>query len=238
MNKLSVLPIAAMFALVISSCKETKIQNVKMENSADSLSYAIGINIGESFKEQKITEVNTDLMAAVIRAILTDDTIGLKMNDSSSLAFLNSYMRKKAEIESAKAKKEGEDWLAANAKKEGVMVTPSGLQYKIISSGTGATPVDGDQVTVHYTGKFIDGEIFDSSVRNGQPVTLGVNGFMQGFSEALKMMKVGDKWNIYIPSELGYGPAGYQGFIPPNAVLEFELELLGVIPAGTVPATK
>lgn len=227
-----------MFALVISSCKETKIQNVKMENSADSLSYAIGINIGESFKEQKITEVNTDLMAAVIRAILTDDTIGLKMNDSSSLAFLNSYMRKKAEIESAKAKKEGEDWLAANAKKEGVMVTPSGLQYKIISSGTGATPVDGDQVTVHYTGKFIDGEIFDSSVRNGQPVTLGVNGFMQGFSEALKMMKVGDKWNIYIPSELGYGPAGYQGFIPPNAVLEFELELLGVIPAGTVPATK
>jgi len=238
MNKLTVLPIAALFAVVISSCKETKIQNVKMENGADSLSYAIGINIGESFKEQKITEVNTEIMAAVIKAILTDDTLNLKMTDSSSLAFLNTYMSKKAELETAKAKKEGEDWLAANAKKEGVITTPSGLQYKIITSGTGVSPVDGDQVVVHYTGKFIDGEIFDSSAKNGQPVTYPVTGFMKGWTEALKMMKVGDKWNLYIPSELGYGPAGYQGFIPPNAALEFEVELLGVIPAGTEPETK
>jgi len=238
MNKLTVLPIAALFAVVISSCKETKIQNVKMENGADSLSYAIGINIGESFKEQKITEVNTEIMAAVIKAILTDDTLNLKMTDSSSLAFLNTYMSKKAELETAKAKKEGEDWLAANAKKEGVITTQSGLQYKIITSGTGVSPVDGDQVVVHYTGKFIDGEIFDSSAKNGQPVTYPVTGFMKGWTEALKMMKVGDKWNLYIPSELGYGPAGYQGFIPPNAALEFEVELLGVIPAGTEPETK
>ena len=238
MNKLTVLPIAALFAVVISSCKETKIQNVKMENGADSLSYAIGINIGESFKEQKITEVNTEIMAAVIKAILTEDTIGLKMNDSSSLAFLNTYMRKKADIETAKAKKEGDDWIAAKAKEDGVIATPSGLRYKIITSGTGATPVDGDQVVVHYTGKFIDGEIFDSSVRNGQPVTHPVNGFMAGWTEALKLMKVGDKWTLYIPSQLGYGPAGYQGFIPPNAALEFEVELLGVIPAGTQPVTK
>ncbi len=238
MNKLTVLPIAALFAVVISSCKETKIQNVKMENGADSLSYAIGINIGESFKEQKITEVNTEIMAAVIKAILTDDTLNLKMTDSSSLAFLNTYMSKKAELETAKAKKEGEDWLAANAKKEGVITTPSGLQYKIITSGTGVSPVDGDQVVVHYTGKFMDGEIFDSSAKNGQPVTYPVTGFMKGWTEALKMMKVGDKWNLYIPSELGYGPAGYQGFIPPNAALEFEVELLGVIPAGTEPETK
>ncbi len=230
MNKFTVLPLAALFVVVISSCKETKIQNVTMKNGADSLSYAIGVNIGKSFKEQKITEVNTDMMAAVIHAILTDDTLGLKLNDSTSLAFLNTYMRKKSDMEAANDKKKGDDWLAANAKNEGVKTTPSGLQYKVITSGSGEMPVSGDTVIVHYTGKFIDGEIFDSSVRNGQPLTYPVDQFIKGWSEGLKMMKVGDKWNLYVPSELGYGPAGFQGFIPPNAALEFEVELLKVIP--------
>ncbi len=232
MKKSFLLVIVAGMAMILNSCKETKIQNVKMENNADSLSYAIGVNIGESFKEQKITEVNTEIMAAVIKAILTDDTIGLKMNDSSSLAFLNGYMVKKQEMEMEKSKEEGKKWLEDNAKKTGVVVTPSGMQYQVLSSGTGISPVSGDLVVINYEGKFITGEIFDGNKGSGQPVTHPVDDFVKGFSEALKMMKEGDKWNVYIPQELGYGPGGYQGFIPPYSTIIFELELLKVLPGG------
>ncbi len=235
MKKIILLPVVALFAVVITSCKETKIQNVTMKNTADSLSYAIGINIGQSFKEQKITDINTDMMADVIHAIITEDTVGLKLTDSTALAFLNTYMKKKAEAETAIKKEEGTKWLEEMAKKPGVKKTASGMYYQVITSGTGATPVDGDQVTVHYTGKFSDGKEFDSSIKRGQPAILLVNQFMPGMTEGLKMMKEGDKWNLYIPSELGYGPEGYQGFIPPNAALEFEVELLKVTPAGSLP---
>lgn len=235
MKKSMMFMVVAGAAMILSSCKETKIQNVKMENAADSLSYAIGVNIGQSFKQQEITEVNTELMANVIKAILNGDTLGLKMNDSSSMAFLNTYMRKKQEMEMEKSKVEGEKWLEDNAKKPGVVVTPSGLQYSIIKSGNGISPVDGDLVTIHYTGKFIDGEEFDGSVKGGEPVTHPVNDFVKGWQEGLKMMKEGDKWNLFVPSELGYGPGGFQGFIPPNATLIFELELIKVSKPGETP---
>lgn len=238
MKKSWLLVVVAGMAISFTSCKETKIQNVKMENNADSLSYAIGVNIGESFKEQEITEVNTELMAAVIKAILNDDTLGLKMNDSSSLAFLNNYMVKKQEMEMEKTKQEGVAWLAENAKKPGVVVTPSGLQYQVLQSGTGISPVDGDKVVVNYTGKFIDGEVFNSSLESGQPATFYVNEVMKGWSDGLKMMKEGDKWNLFIPQEMGYGPGGFQGFIPPYATLVFEVELVKVLKAGTFPEDK
>ncbi|HRF77318.1 MAG TPA: FKBP-type peptidyl-prolyl cis-trans isomerase N-terminal domain-containing protein, partial [Chitinophagales bacterium] len=183
MKKSVLLMVFAGAAMLMFSCKETKIQNVKMENSADSLSYAIGVNIGQSFKQQEITEVNTELMATVIKAILNGDTIGLKMNDSSSMAFLNTYMRKKQEMEMEKDKEEGKKWLEENAKKSGVVVTPSGLQYSVIKSGNGISPVDGDTVTIHYVGKFIDGEEFDNSIKSGQPVTYPVNDFIKGWTE-------------------------------------------------------
>jgi len=232
MKKSFLLVIVAGMVIIFNSCKETKIQNVKMENNADSLSYAIGVNIGKSFKEQKITEVNTEIMAAVIKAILNDDTLGLKLNDSSSLAFLNNYMVKKQEMEMEKSKEEGKKWLEENAKKPGVVVTPSGMQYQVITSGTGISPVDGNLVIINYEGKFISGEIFDGTKGSGQPITHPVNEFVKGFSEALKMMKEGDKWNVFIPQELGYGPGGYQGFIPPYSTIIFEIELIKVLPAG------
>ncbi|MFI5172075.1 MAG: FKBP-type peptidyl-prolyl cis-trans isomerase [Chitinophagales bacterium] len=238
MKKIILIPVAAMLALIISSCKETKIQNVTMKNAADSLSYAIGINIGQSFKEQKITDVNTDMMADVIKAIITDDTIGLKLNDSTALVFLNNYMRKKGDAELAEKKAEGEKWLAEIAKQPGIQTTPSGLMYKVVNSGSGASPKDGDQVSVNYIGRFSNGEEFDSSIKNGQPSTFNINEVIPGWTEGLKMMKEGDKWNLYIKSELAWGPAGYQGFIPPNAAVQFEVELLKVIPAGTEPDEK
>ncbi|MFZ1633583.1 MAG: FKBP-type peptidyl-prolyl cis-trans isomerase [Chitinophagales bacterium] len=236
MKKSVMLLVVAGVAMIFTSCKETKIQNVKMENASDSLSYAIGVNIGQSFKEQEILDVNTEVMAAVIKAILSGDTTALKMNDSSSLAFLNNYMRKKQELKIETDKQAGLKFLEENAKKPGVVVTPSGLQYNVISSGTGISPVDGDMVSIYYSGKFINGEEFDGNIGSGQPATLGVNDWITGLSEALKMMKEGDKWHLVVPSELAYGPGGYQGFIPPYSTLVFEVEMLKVTKGGDKPA--
>lgn len=215
--------------LLSFSCENTKkIQDVKVENASDSLSYALGVNIGESMKQQKLTEVNTEIMAAAIQAVLNDDTTALIMRGDSALTCINKYMMKKRDEEALKTKEEGIKFLEENGKKPGVITTASGLQYEVMKSGTGISPVANEQVTVHYTGKFIDGKVFDSSVDRGQPATLPVNGFNKGFAEALHLMKEGDKWLIVIPSDLAYGPTGAGNVIPPNATLIFELELLKV----------
>lgn len=222
------------------SCENTKkIQDVKVENASDSLSYALGVNIGESMKQQKLTEVNTEIMAAAIQAVLNDDTTALIMRGDSALMCINKYMMKKRDEEALKAKEEGMKYMEENGKKAGVTTTASGLQYEVLQSGTGISPTaDNDQVTVHYTGKFINGEVFDSSVKRGQPATLPVNGFNKGFAEALKLMKEGDKWLVTIPSDLAYGPTGAGGVIPPNATLIFELELIKVTKASDVPGQE
>lgn len=122
----------------------------------------------------------------------------------------------------------GETFLAENAKKEGVKTTASGLQYKVINSGTGASPKATDMVKVHYHGTLIDGTVFDSSVQRGEPISFPVSGVIPGWVEALQLMKVGDKWQLYIPARLAYGENSPTPAIPPNSVLLFEVELLGV----------
>ena len=134
----------------------------------------------------------------------------------------------KAKVAGDKNLKEGETFLAENAKKDGVKSTASGLQYKVLKSGSGATPKSSDEVKVHYHGKLIDGTVFDSSVDRGEPVTFPVTGVIPGWVEALQLMKVGDKWQIYLPSKLAYGAQGAGGKIGPNAVLVFDVELLGI----------
>jgi FKBP-type peptidyl-prolyl cis-trans isomerase FklB len=126
-----------------------------------------------------------------------------------------------------KFRKGGVEFLERNKKEAGVSTTPSGLQFKVINSGTGKVPIATDRVTVHYTGKLIDGTIFDSSVQRGQPSTFAVNGVIRGWTEALQLMHEGDKWILYIPQELGYGANG-SGRIPPYAALVFEVELIKV----------
>ena len=123
---------------------------------------------------------------------------------------------------------EGSSFLIENAKKEGVITTSSGLQYEIISNGTGATPSESDKVTVHYHGTLLDGTVFDSSVDRGQPATFPVNGVIPGWVEALQLMNVGSKYKLYIPSDLAYGERGAGGAIGPNATLIFEVELLSI----------
>jgi FKBP-type peptidyl-prolyl cis-trans isomerase FklB len=122
----------------------------------------------------------------------------------------------------------GEAFLAANAKKDGVITTASGLQYKVMKSGTGDSPKLADKVKVHYHGTLIDGTVFDSSVQRGEPITFPVGGVIPGWVEALQLMKVGDKWQLFIPAKLAYGDQSPSPAIPPNSVLIFEVELLGI----------
>ena len=122
----------------------------------------------------------------------------------------------------------GDAFLAENAKKEGVISTASGLQYKVLKSGTGASPKPTDTVKVHYQGTLIDGTIFDSSIQRGQPITFPVTGVIPGWVEALQLMKVGDKWQLFIPAKLAYGDQSPSPAIPPNSVLIFEVELIDI----------
>jgi FKBP-type peptidyl-prolyl cis-trans isomerase FklB len=179
--------------------------------------------LGTSIKSAGIT----DLKSPVFMNAITDVNSGktLTMTVEQANMFLNEYMgqltMKKAleNIEKSKA------FMQENAKKEGVKTLPSGLQYKVIEEGQGNSPVDTSFVTVHYTGTLINGEVFDSSVERGEPASFPVNGVIPGWTEALKLMKPGSKWILFLPPELAYGEAGTRG-IDPNTVLIFEVQLI------------
>lgn len=128
----------------------------------------------------------------------------------------------------AEQKEAAHQWMLENEKKENVVALPSGLQYEVLTPGTGATPKANNRVTVHYEGSLTNGKVFDSSYKRGQPATFGVGQVISGWTEALQLMPMGSKWRLYIPPDLGYGERGAGGSIPPNAVLIFDVELLGI----------
>jgi FKBP-type peptidyl-prolyl cis-trans isomerase FklB len=202
-------------------------------------SYAIGIDIGRGMKSQGL-EVDSAMLAKG----LADGLGGGKslLSDKELQATLIQLKRDAAANLADKNKKEGAAFLAENKKKEGVKTTASGLQYKALRDGKGATPRATDIVTTHYRGTFLDGTEFDSSYRRNEPTKFPCNRVIKGWTEALQMMKVGDKWQLFIPSELAYGEQGMGEDIPPNATLVFELELLDTkaAPAGgaTLPPPK
>ncbi|MFO1462061.1 MAG: FKBP-type peptidyl-prolyl cis-trans isomerase [Verrucomicrobiota bacterium] len=195
------------------------------------LSYALGADIGNNLKRQEI-DVDPKLLAAGIAdAINGKSALSTNQIREVMMEFRNQMMAKmqaKQDEESKKAQAAGEAFLAANAKKEGVKTTPSGLQYKVVKAGSGKTPTAADTVKVHYHGTLTDGTVFDSSVDRGEPVTFPVNGVIPGWTEALQLMKVGDKWQLVIPSKLAYGEQGAGEKIAPNSVLVFDVELLGI----------
>jgi FKBP-type peptidyl-prolyl cis-trans isomerase FklB len=194
-------------------------------------SYAVGLDIGGGFKRQEI-DIDANALAAGVADALAGKPA---LNEAELRAALEELraqiMGKIAERQRAvgeKNLKDGEAFLAANAKKEGVKTTASGLQYKVLKSGTGKTPKATDTVKTHYHGTLIDGSVFDSSVERGEPVTFPVNGVIPGWQEALQLMKVGDKWQLYVPSKLAYRDQGAGPKIGPNATLIFDVELLGI----------
>ena len=200
----------------------------------DKLSYALGMSMGHNFKGTGIKTLNSADFAAGVASVY--DGVKPEMTFDEAKRIVNEYFAKlEAEMQAEAAKqgevnrKNGEAFLSENAQREGIKVTESGLQYEVLVSGKGDSPKASDNVEVHYTGKLIDGTVFDSSVERGVPASFGVTQVIPGWVEALQLMHEGDKWRLYIPSDLAYGPNGAGGVIGPNMTLIFDVELLRVI---------
>jgi FKBP-type peptidyl-prolyl cis-trans isomerase FklB len=200
----------------------------------DKLSYALGMSMGHNFKGTGIKTLNSADFAAGVASVY--DGVKPEMTFDEAKRIVNEYFAKlEAEMQAEAAKqgevnrKNGEAFLTENAKRDGIKVTESGLQYEVLESGKGDSPKASDNVEVHYTGKLIDGTVFDSSVERGVPASFGVTQVIPGWVEALQLMHEGDKWRLYIPSDLAYGPNGAGGVIGPNMTLIFDVELLRVI---------
>ena len=217
-----------------AAVKPTKKGGPALKSSLDTVSYALGVNIGSSLRENlntfpKATD-NIKIMAEIFVRALKGDTAGLIMDNAAAEACIQTYVMAAQQKENEARKAEGEKFLAANKSKAGVKTTESGLQYKIIKEGDGGEkPTDADRVKVHYTGKLLDGKVFDSSVERGEPAEFGVTQVIRGWQEALKLMTKGEKLQVWIPSDLAYGTGGAGEMIRPNSTLEFEIELLDII---------
>ncbi len=201
---------------------------VDLSNDSTKFSYALGLEIGGSI-EKLGAEINMDAFVKGLNDTLNG--VAALLTAEEALEIKRQYFQKLQQEKQAAAQKESNDYLAANKKKEGVITTESGLQYEVLQEGTGdAMPTLEDQVKVHYTGTFLDGKEFDSSYKRGQPTTFPVTGVIPGWTEALQLMKVGSKFRIVVPPNLGYGERGAGRTVPPNSTLVFEMELLEILP--------
>lgn len=197
----------------------------KLKTNIDSISYALGSLIGTDLKGGGFSEINYKIMSAAMERAMKGDS--LLMDKMQSNAVLQAAAMVEMNKKAAENNKINSAFLEKNKTAPGVVTTASGLQYKILKAGTGSKPTSDQRVKVHYTGKLLDGKVFDSSVERGEPAVFGVTQVIPGWVEALQLMTVGSKWELYIPSDLAYGPQGNQG-IPGNSLLIFEVELLGI----------
>lgn len=202
-----------------------------LKNPQTRTSYAIGMDIASSLKRSELDLEPAALAAGLIdaltgKAALTDEEVKAVIDQFRQE--MSAKMAAKQNEAGAANQKLGDEFLAANGKKEGVKTTASGLQYKVIQSGSGKQPKASDTVKTHYHGTLISGEVFDSSVERGEPVEFPVNGVIPGWQEALQLMHVGDKWQLFVPASLAYGEQGAGSRVGPNSTLIFEVELLEV----------
>lgn len=210
--------------------------SIQLKDDKDKVSYSIGLDMGATFKKSKI-----DVNSAALLAGLNDAISGAKpqLNEEQVKTVMTNFQSQMMEKQTSANKEaatkntaEGEKFLAENKTKEGVKTTASGLQYKVIKEGSGASPKETDTVEVNYAGKLIDGKEFDSSYKRGQSISFPVNGVIKGWTEALQLMKPGSKYQLFIPGNLAYGERGAGADIGPNATLIFDVELIGVKSAG------
>ena len=193
----------------------------------DKVSYALGNGIGRQLADMGANDIVTEDFAAAMKDVLTGAE--LKIDEAEAQALVQEYLQKKGEEKVKAVKAEGENFLAENAKKEGVVTLPSGLQYQVLKEGNGKSPKATDQVKCHYEGTLINGKIFDSSYRRNEPATFPLNGVIAGWTEGLQLMKEGAKYRFFIPFNLAYGTRGAGQDIPPYAALIFDVELIEVI---------
>lgn len=203
------------------------------DKQLDRISYALGLSMGNNFRSSGIQTLDIHDFADGVAAVFSGETPKMTYDEAKEeiRKFFTAMEEKQKEAAAQMAKvneEAGAAFLGENGKRPEVKTTASGLQYEVIEEGTGAMPKAGDQVTVHYTGKLIDGTVFDSSVERGEPATFGVTQVIPGWVEALQMMKEGAKWRLFIPSNLAYGPNGAGNVIGPNATLIFDVELIKV----------
>ncbi len=214
------------------ACQGNSQEKTELKTQKDSVSYAIGLDIGQRLKQQSV-DANPDLIARGIKDASTGGKPLLTEQQAQSVmgAFQQQLVAKRDSMNKVigeKNKKDGEAFLAENKKKDSVVTLPSGVQYKVLKMGTGKKPKADQTVSVQYRGTLVDGTEFDSSYKRGEPITFQVGGVIKGWTEALQLMPVGSKWQLFIPSDLAYGERGAGQTIPPNSTLIFEIELLSI----------
>ena len=203
-------------------------QKVNKTISMDSISYSLGVLMAQNIQQMGLDHINTQDMKLAMDDVFKGGALSIDKEKAQML--LQQKMAEINEQKSAGSIAEGKKFLEENSKKPGIVTLPSGLQYEVIKAGTGVSPSLTDKVQTHYEGRLIDGKIFDSSYKRGEPATFGVNQVIKGWTEALQLMKEGDKWRLYIPQDLAYGERGAGSDIPPYSALIFDVELLKVNP--------
>ncbi|CAM3826856.1 FKBP-type 22 kDa peptidyl-prolyl cis-trans isomerase [Pseudomonas reidholzensis] len=218
----------ALVSLVLAGCDQ-QASSPELKTPAQKASYGIGLNMGKSLAQEGMEDLDSKAVALGIEDAVSKKEPRLK---DEELVEAFTALQKRAEERLTKASEEaasaGKKFLEENAKKQGVVTTPSGLQYEVVKKADGPQPKASDVVTVHYEGKLIDGKVFDSSVERGSPIDLPVSGVIPGWVEGLQLMHVGEKYKLYIPAELAYGAQSPSPLIPANSVLVFDLELLAI----------
>ena len=195
-------------------------------NATDSASYSFGFKIAQGLKSDGVTTLNYELLSKAMKDVFNGDSTLL--NDEQSSKAISVFLEAKSKEKNAAVIAEGKNFLEENKKKAGVTTLPSGLQYEVITAGTGPKPKAEDEVTVHYKGTLVSGKQFDSSYDRGEPITLQLNRVIPGWTEGVQQMSVGSKYKLYIPYDLGYGERGAGGDIPGYSTLIFDIELIKI----------
>lgn len=225
-------------AMIMASCSNKTAQktDVKLETELDSVCYAMGLDIGGNIKSSGMDKINTDALTKGFNDAFSD--VQPLMEKEKLQMFLQGYFMKMRQQKVEKNLKEANEWMEKNKTKTGVITLPSGLQYQVITEGTGPVPTAESTVKTNYKGTLVDGRVFDSS-EGKEPITFKVGGVIKGWTEALQMMKVGSKWKLFVPPVLGYGENPRPGgIIEANNVLIFELELIDIVKDQGTPQPK
>ena len=214
------------FLIIANLITNLNMSAQKLNNEIDSVSYSLGVNIGENIKTQ-FPNIDIKNFEAAIKDVL-DDSKEPTVSGADAQKTIQAYFTKQQAKASESVVEEGKKFLAENGKKENIITLESGLQYEVIKSGDGTKPTLNDQVTTHYHGTLLDGTVFDSSVERGQPASFPVSGVIKGWTEALQLMNVGSKWRLFVPYDLAYGEKGAGPQIGPFTTLIFEVELISI----------
>jgi len=227
---LFLLPVSVCFGQAkkpVSKTKSIPANSATAMSSTDSLSYAIGVQVAEYYKTEGVEKINAEYVKKAFNDVYTNKPLAISEEECNMniQQKLQQFMAQKISA----VKEAGIKFLEENKKRPGVVTLPDGLQYEIITKGTGPIPTATDTVQANYIGTLLDGKEFDNSYKRGQPLTIPVSGVIRGWTEALELMPVGSKWKLFIPSDLAYGDRGAGGAIPGGATLIFEIELLNIV---------